>query len=94
MTTCFQIVDRASSNYSRCGRTDKGVSALDQVVSIRVRSNKPKEPLADTTEVKEEIDYVKTLNRCLPDDIRILGWCARMLMVCMACMCARAHVAD
>ena len=29
--------------YSKCGRTDRGVSAFGQVVGIRVRSNRPKE---------------------------------------------------
>lgn len=28
--------------YSKCGRTDKGVSAFGQVIGIRVRSNQPK----------------------------------------------------
>lgn len=28
--------------YSKCGRTDKGVSAFGQVIGIRVRSNRPK----------------------------------------------------
>eukprot|EP00667_Euglena_gracilis_P011912 EG_transcript_12208 len=36
--TCL-IADRASCNYSRCGRTDKGVSALGQVIALHVRSN-------------------------------------------------------
>eukprot|EP00741_Cyanophora_paradoxa_P003508 tig00000711_g3406.t1 len=36
--TCL-IKDRASSHYSRCGRTDKGVSALGQVVAFHLRSN-------------------------------------------------------
>src|SRR3981081_2837538 len=27
--------------YSKCGRTDKGVSAFGQVIGIRVRSNRP-----------------------------------------------------
>ena len=35
--TCL-IVDRDSCNYSRCGRTDKGVSALGQVVALHLRS--------------------------------------------------------
>ena len=30
---------RETSNYHRCGRTDKGVSALGQVVSIDLRTN-------------------------------------------------------
>ena len=29
--------------YSKCGRTDKGVSAFGQVIGIRVRSNRPQE---------------------------------------------------
>ncbi|KAJ8264560.1 hypothetical protein GJAV_G00150700 [Gymnothorax javanicus] len=32
------IQDRQSSNYHRCGRTDKGVSAFSQVISIDLRS--------------------------------------------------------
>lgn len=39
--------------YSKCGRTDKGVSAFGQVIGIRVRSNRPmakrtKDSVADT----------------------------------------------
>lgn len=33
------VEGREGSNYSRCGRTDKGVSAFRQVVSLDVRSN-------------------------------------------------------
>ncbi|XP_045106775.1 tRNA pseudouridine(38/39) synthase-like [Portunus trituberculatus] len=32
------IQSRETSNYHRCGRTDKGVSAFDQVISITLRS--------------------------------------------------------
>ncbi|KAK3855444.1 hypothetical protein Pcinc_038152, partial [Petrolisthes cinctipes] len=32
------IQSRQTSNYHRCGRTDKGVSAFEQVISITVRS--------------------------------------------------------
>lgn len=41
-----KIVDFNVCEYSKCGRTDKGVSAFGQVIGIRVRSNKPlpKEP--------------------------------------------------
>merc|ERR1712226_246143 len=35
------IEDRSSVNYSRCGRTDKGVSAFGQVIALDVRSNVP-----------------------------------------------------
>jgi tRNA pseudouridine38/39 synthase len=46
--------------YTRCGRTDKGVSALGNVCALFVRKLK-------------DGDYTKRLNRVLPEDIRILG---------------------
>eukprot|EP00128_Syssomonas_multiformis_P014663 Colp12_sorted_trinity150504_noHs@22576 len=77
LTKACLVKDRASSNYSRCGRTDKGVSALGQVISLNVRSkvkspNGSDGPLIDSNE--EEIDYVGILNRILPDTIRVLAW--------------------
>ena len=41
--TCL-IKDRATANYSRCGRTDKGVSAFSQVVALHVRSKMSEGP--------------------------------------------------
>ena len=35
------VESRDASGYSRCGRTDKGVSALGQVVAFKVRSAFP-----------------------------------------------------
>ncbi|TVY67394.1 tRNA pseudouridine(38/39) synthase [Lachnellula suecica] len=34
-------VNWEGTDYSKCGRTDKGVSAFGQVIAIRVRSNRP-----------------------------------------------------
>jgi len=51
----------ASCVYTRCGRTDKGVSALANVCSLVVR----KLPKGD---------YCSRINHCLPDDIRILAY--------------------
>ncbi|XP_024242770.1 tRNA pseudouridine(38/39) synthase isoform X2 [Oncorhynchus tshawytscha] len=79
------IQDRQSSNYHRCGRTDKGVSAFSQVMSIDLRSTQFCGGLGVTlpsnvdADVKNEVDvaelpYVKMLNRVLPQDIRILDW--------------------
>ncbi len=34
-------VDFSTCEYSKCGRTDRGVSAFGQVVALRVRSNRP-----------------------------------------------------
>ncbi|CAG8184930.1 unnamed protein product [Penicillium salamii] len=77
--------------YSKAGRTDKGVSAFGQVIGLRVRSQrpKPKPPVegeedamqVDSTTEKEwddvadEISYPAVLNRVLPEDIRVLAWC-------------------
>lgn len=68
--TCL-IKDRSSSNYHRCGRTDKGVSANGQVISISVRSRLTKETINNT---QEEIDYCKILNNVLPADIKCIAW--------------------
>ena len=78
------IINRDEANYSRCGRTDKGVSALSQVVSLHVRSNvlegegivsTPSTP-SDKKQNKpaQEINYVKAINSALPEDIRVLAW--------------------
>ena len=61
-----------SLRYSRCGRTDKGVSALGQVVALLLRSKaKANEPLPAPD---AETDLCAALNRHLPLDIRALGW--------------------
>ena len=81
--TCL-IESREACGYSRCGRTDKGVSALCQVVGLRVRSAArageggvgPLDAHAGDAlpDGKHELDYVTMLNRVLPDDIRALAW--------------------
>nr|ACO15264.1 tRNA pseudouridine synthase 3 [Caligus clemensi] len=82
--TCL-IRSRETSNYHRCGRTDKGVSAFRQVVSIELRSNLLEGPgVFDYPECRahsrpnpttnEEIDYCKILNSNLPPDIQVIAW--------------------
>ncbi|XP_062215466.1 uncharacterized protein LOC133916019 isoform X2 [Phragmites australis] len=68
------VGSRKESCYSRCGRTDKGVSATGQVISLYLRSN-IKDVGGDMLDERSEIDYVKVLNRILPRDIRVIGWC-------------------
>ncbi|CAZ85430.1 unnamed protein product [Tuber melanosporum] len=79
------------AEYSKCGRTDTGVSAFGQVIGVRVRSNRPlpKKPTDDVAEEggeegkektefddeKDELPYPQILNRLLPKDIRVLAWC-------------------
>ena len=41
-------------DYSKCGRTDKGVSAFGQVIGIKVRSNQPLSRALTATSVEEE----------------------------------------
>ena len=53
------------AGYSRCGRTDKGVHALGNVISLHVRSREGHR--------LGEFNYVDILNRILPKDIRIMG---------------------
>lgn len=57
--------------FSRCGRTDKGVSAMSQVISLYVRSNLNEKEQMDTECDAKEIQYVNNLNHILPDDIRV-----------------------
>jgi len=82
------ILNRSSCKYSRCGRTDKGVSANGQVISLLVRSAIPAEITEDNlptnafehvkilnnTKVYQELNYPKILNYHLPSTIRVLGW--------------------
>ena len=81
-------VDWEGCEYSKCGRTDKGVSAFGQVIGARVRSNRPlresegrddKDSLASASApfdpVADELPYPQMLNRLLPPDIRVLAWC-------------------
>jgi tRNA pseudouridine38/39 synthase len=80
------IVSRETSNYHRCGRTDKGVNAFSQVISLDVRTNLISgkgvitpdyyqgfdETQCETN--REEINYTLILNNVLPEDIRVICW--------------------
>jgi tRNA pseudouridine38/39 synthase len=59
--------DAPPGDYSRCGRTDRGVSALGQVVALSVRRS------AKAGAV-EDMDYCGVLNRVLPEDILVTAW--------------------
>lgn len=69
--------DPASCNFSRCGRTDKGVSALNQVISLDVRSSLSAEDQKILLNDKKELPYLTILNALLPPDIRITAVCLR-----------------
>ncbi|EIF45229.1 putative trna pseudouridine synthase [Brettanomyces bruxellensis AWRI1499] len=72
-----QSANPADFLFSRCGRTDRGVSAMNQVISLRVRSRLTKEQLKDPANDNLELDYIKMLNHVLPADIRFHAICVR-----------------
>jgi tRNA pseudouridine38/39 synthase len=51
--------------FSRCGRTDKGVSALGNAFSLLVRAS---------SDDSKPLDYCDMLNHVLPATIRIVAW--------------------
>lgn len=82
-----RLVDASKSmddaGWSRCGRTDAGVSAAGQVVALWIRSRcvderalRAGEPEATAVALShgDELPYVATLNRLLPPTIRIQAW--------------------
>ncbi|KAF9074626.1 pseudouridine synthase [Rhodocollybia butyracea] len=65
--------------WEKCGRTDRGVSAAGQVISLWVRSALEENMIAAAAEHTSPaspaaLDYVGILNRVLPPTIRILAW--------------------
>lgn len=54
-------IDWEGSQYSKCGRTDRGVSAFGQVIGIRVRSARPKKEVKNQSEkVATEMEAPRT----------------------------------
>ena len=68
-------LDPKAYDYTRCGRTDRGVSSFGQVVSLRLRSKlktgKGIIPPSSSTEPKIETDEA-------PDDDNELDYCAAL----------------
>ncbi|CDS35905.1 trna pseudouridine synthase 3 [Echinococcus multilocularis] len=79
---CRMIEESSDIGFAVCGRTDKGVSGLSQVVALTLRSNVHSgvgviapEDTSNLYPEKPEVDYVLVGNKNLPPDIRILAWC-------------------
>ncbi|KAK6464547.1 pseudouridine synthase [Scheffersomyces coipomensis] len=66
-----------SCKFSRCGRTDKGVSAMNQVISIDLRSALTEEEQKLKENDHKEIKYLSIINSILPADIRVNAICLR-----------------
>ena len=86
LTLTKLIKCREESNYHRCGRTDKGVSAFQQVITIDLRSNlldgpgvikyegcRAEERVSGNSEPITEINYCKIINANLPSHIQVIG---------------------
>ncbi|RFU29094.1 hypothetical protein B7463_g7244, partial [Scytalidium lignicola] len=52
--------------YSKCGRTDKGVSAFGQVIGIRVRSNRPLAKLKKAIQDADDSKSVENFHNTYP----------------------------
>uniref|UniRef100_A0AC35U101 tRNA pseudouridine synthase n=1 Tax=Rhabditophanes sp. KR3021 TaxID=114890 RepID=A0AC35U101_9BILA len=79
------IDDPLTCDLTRCGRTDKGVSAFQQVIALTIRSTdedgkyvfwkdgiKPESSLKKS--LKIELPFCKMVNVFLPPEIRIMAW--------------------
>ncbi|KAE9553535.1 hypothetical protein FO519_003228 [Halicephalobus sp. NKZ332] len=77
------IESREVAMWSRCGRTDKGVSGFRQIGSVTVRSTDISgegvywpETSSESNRIctTAELPYDRILNHVLPSDIRVLAW--------------------
>ncbi|ETN69735.1 tRNA pseudouridine synthase A [Necator americanus] len=79
------ISNEKDCDFSRCGRTDRGVSAFKQVAALLVRSadksgkfvfwpESTDQSVIDNYPKKEELSYLKMLNGVLPKNISVIAW--------------------
>lgn len=81
MQRCRLIPEAASLfdiDFSRCGRTDRGVSAFSQVIALNVRSKLSPEEQKDPANDNKELNYIHILNQLLPPDIRVYSVALRL----------------
>lgn len=71
LESCKLIASADQCDFTRCGRTDKGVSGVGQVIALNVRSSRKKE---DADKNEKTLPYIEIINKLLPKDIRILAW--------------------
>lgn len=78
---CRLIEHPDTCRFSRCGRTDKGVSAMGQVMALEIRSQQVIDTDAAPAEDSEgdalsfrEPPWIDQLNGVLPDSIRVYAY--------------------
>lgn len=76
-TKCIPSMNLNECEFNRCGRTDRDVSAMEQVISLKLRSNLTKDEHMDPAMDSKELDYLKILNSHLPPDILAYQICLR-----------------
>lgn len=71
-----RLIDPNITSLIKSGRTDKGVSAFMNAISVNLKSKfgSTNEVITDESSESEEMDYVRMLNAVLPLSIRILAW--------------------
>uniref|UniRef100_A0A0N5B8H8 tRNA pseudouridine synthase n=1 Tax=Strongyloides papillosus TaxID=174720 RepID=A0A0N5B8H8_STREA len=83
LTKAKLIDDVKEADISRCGRTDKGVSAFQQVIAVTVRSSDENGKYVywkngvkpdNAKSLTKEMPFCTMLNRFLPPEIRIMAW--------------------
>ncbi|PIO74360.1 hypothetical protein TELCIR_03630 [Teladorsagia circumcincta] len=78
------ISSEKDCDFSRCGRTDKGVSAFKQVAAVVVRSadvsgkfvfwsESTERSVIENYPKKEELSYLRMLNGVLPRNISVIA---------------------
>ncbi|EPB75983.1 tRNA pseudouridine synthase A [Ancylostoma ceylanicum] len=85
------ISNEKDCDFSRCGRTDRGVSAFKQVAALVVRSADPSgkfvfwpestdQSVIDNYPKKDELSYLKMLNGVLPKNISLMRRAGALLV--------------
>lgn len=71
---CRLIQHPERCRFSRCGRTDKGVSAMGQVMALEIRSSQLLDSDPGQASCGREPPWLEQLNGLLPESIRIYAY--------------------
>ncbi|KAI8056632.1 pseudouridine synthase [Syncephalis plumigaleata] len=74
LTSCRLITDPQNSRYTRCGRTDRGVSAAGQVIALDVRSALPFNSPGTLTKERKTIPSLSEMEEMERDALKELPY--------------------